>query len=59
MGWGQIGARCPRCKKLRRKVRDQRAGKRWETMDGRSVCPFCVAKLTTSPEAVASKDAPC
>lgn len=49
MGWGEIKKRCPRCKKLRRKVRDRRPERRWKRVDGVQVCHVCVAELARKP----------
>lgn len=45
MGWGEIKRRCPRCKKLRRKIRDRRKERHWKRVDGVLVCHVCVAEL--------------
>lgn len=43
MGWGEIKKRCPRCRKLRRKVRDRRPERQWKRIDDVMVCYVCAA----------------
>lgn len=45
MGWGQIKKRCPRCKKLRCKVRDRRTDRHWRRAGGALVCHICVRSV--------------